>query len=296
MTPPRPSPNPPVAFGDTTVGFLLRLGFFVLIVFLAVRLLVPILYFVFGLQIGGTVGTAVAGLTANLLTLAIFDRRPFVDIGMRLARASANHLLFGILLGGGAALLLLSAPLLVGQGHLLLRPNSEFLWPNLIFYLITIFFHAAGEEMIYHGYAFQCLVEKIGPFAAVLPTGVLFGLVHSANPNASPLGILNTAIWGVLLGCAFLRGHDLWLPIGMHFGWNALLPLFGANLSGLTIEVTRYLYQWDLPPLWSGGAYGPEGGLLTTFFAIALFFALYRAPVRAQQAAIATRLNEPEEG
>jgi hypothetical protein len=149
--------------------------------------------------------------------------------------------------------------------------------------------------MIFRGYAFQCLVEKIGPFAAVLPIAVIFGLLHASNPNANPLGVVNTVVWGALLGCAFLRSHDLWLPIGMHFGWNAVLPLFGVNLSGLTIEVTRYFYKWDLPTLWSGGAYGPEGGLLTTIFGGILFYLLYRAPLRPQQAAIATSLNEPDE-
>jgi hypothetical protein len=58
--------------------------------------------------------------------------------------------------------------------------------------------------------------------------------------------------------------------------------------------VTRYFYKWDLSSLWSGGAYGPEGGLLTTIFAVVLFFALHRAPLRPQQAAIAKSLNEPD--
>ena len=294
MTPPQPAPNPLKVTGDTTLGLFLRLGFFAFTVFLAVHYLIPLLYLFFGLQIAGTIGLAAAGLGANVLTLAIFDRRPFADIGLRLERASGNHFLLGLVLGGGAGALLLTAPLLVGVGHLTPRPHSEFTWPSLAFYLITIFFAAAGEEMIFRGYAFQCLVEKIGPFAAVLPIGVLFGLVHTSNPNANSLGILNTVLWGVLLGCAFLRSHDLWLPIGMHFGWNAVLPLFGVNLSGLTIEVTRYFYKWDLSPLWSGGAYGPEGGLLTTIFAGILFFVVYRAPVRPQQAAIAVCLNEPE--
>ena len=26
------------------------------------------------------------------------------------------------------------------------------------------------------------------------------------------------------------------MPIGMHFGWNVLLPLAGANLSGFAIR------------------------------------------------------------
>jgi len=294
-TPPQPAPaNPPSPFGDTTLGLLLRLGFYVFTVFLAIHYLMPLLYLLFGLQIAGTIGLAIAGLTANVLTLAIFDRRPLVDIGLRLVGASGKHFLFGIALGGGAAAALLIGPLLLQQGHLLLRPHSEFTWPTLIFYLITIFFAAAGEEMIFRGYAFQIMVEKMGPFAAVLPVGLIFGLVHTSNPHATLLGILNTILWGVLLGFAFLRSRDLWLPIGMHFGWNAVLPMFGVNLSGLTIEVTRYFYKWDLPSLWSGGAYGPEGGLLTTAAACLLFYALIRAPIRPQQAAIATSLNEPD--
>ena len=299
MTPPphapNPSgPNPLLPAGNAALGTVLRVGFFVFTVFIAVRFLMPVLYIFFGLQIAGTVGLAVAGLAANLLTMAIFDRRPFVDIGLRVTPASALHLALGVALAGGAAALLLLAPLLAGTGHLTPRPHSEFTWPSLVFYLVTLFFAAAGEEMIFRGYAFQFLIEKIGPFGCVLPVGVIFGLVHTSNPSATPLSVLNTALWGVLLGYAFLRSRDLWLPIGMHFGWNAVLPLFGVNLSGLTIEVTRYFYKWDLTPLWSGGAYGPEGGLLTTIFATILFLALHRMPVRPQWAAIAKSLNEPD--
>jgi membrane protease YdiL (CAAX protease family) len=188
---------------------------------------------------------------------------------------------------------MLTAPLLAGTGHLVTRHASGFSWAGVVFYLVVFLFGAAGEEMIFRGYAFQLLVEKIGPFATVLPVGVIFGLAHASNPNASLLGVLNTVLWGILLGYAYLRSRDLWLPIGLHYGWNAVLPLFGVNLSGLTIEVTRYFYRWDLTPLWSGGTYGPEGGLLATIFGIALFFVLTRAPVRPQEAAIAKVLNEP---
>jgi membrane protease YdiL (CAAX protease family) len=176
---------------------------------------------------------------------------------------------------------------------LVARQNSTFTWPSLVFYLFALLLAAFGEEMIFRGYAFQLLIRNLGPFATVLPVGIIFGLAHSGNPYATPLGVANTMLWGILLGYAFLRSHDLWLPIGLHYGWNAVLPLFGVNLSGLTIEVTRYFYRWDLTPLWSGGNYGPEGGLLTTIFAIALFVALARAPVQPQAAAIAWNLNEP---
>ena len=53
-------------------------------------------------------------------------------------------------------------------------------------------------------------------------------------------------------------------------------PLLGANLSGFTMNVTGYAMHWKIGDLLSGGAYGPEGGLLTTAVAIGLFFYLAR--------------------
>jgi membrane protease YdiL (CAAX protease family) len=104
----------------------------------------------------------------------------------------------------------------------------------------------------------------------------LFGLAHLGNRNVSPLGIVNTTAWGILLGCAYWRSESLWLPIGLHFGWNAALPLFGAKLSGFTMSVTGYTLVWKAGALWSGGGYGPEGSLLTTVVIVALFFLVGR--------------------
>lgn len=284
--------NPPAA-PETRMGIVLRVAFFVAAVFIGLRLLSPLLLMVFGTVVAGAIGLLGTGLFANLLTMRIFDRRPLSDIGLGARHGSGRNFLIGSGFGAGAAALMLTAPLLAGTGHLITRENSTFAWPSLLFYLAALLFGAAGEEMMFRGYAFQLLVEKIGPYATVLPVGVIFGLAHTANPSVTQLGVLNTILWGILLGFAFLRSHDLWLPIGLHYGWNAVLPLFGVNLSGLTIEVTRYFYRWDLTSLWSGGDYGPEGGLLTTIFCVALFFALARAPIVPQPAAIARILNEP---
>ena len=275
------------------LSLIFRVVFYVVFALAGLAFIPGVLYYFAGPVVAATIGLFVLAVLANVLTMRIFDRRPLTDIGLGWANGSLRNLLFGLLFGGGAAALMLSAPLLAGVGHLAPRDIS-FSWANLLFFLVVLLFGAAGEEMLFRGYAFQILIEKLGPFATILPVAVLFGLGHARNPSASQFGILNTILWGILLGCAFVRSRDLWLPIGLHFGWNAVLPLFGVNLSGLTIEVTRYTYQWDLGPLWSGGNYGPEGGLLTTITAIALFFVLWKAPIAVQTAAIATSLNELE--
>jgi membrane protease YdiL (CAAX protease family) len=288
-----PDSSTPKSGPDTRLGIVLRVAFFVASVFVTLRLSMLFLYWQFGIVVAATVGACAGGLLANWLTMRIFDRRPFADVGLPVNPASAQNFALGLLLGGGAAALMLVAPLLAGSGHLVAHTGPAPNFWSLIFYLGALGLAAAGEELMFRGYAFQLLVEKIGPFATVLPVAVIFGLAHASNPHPSILGITNTILWGVLLGFAFLRSHDLWLPIGLHWAWNLVLPLFGVNLSGLTIGITRYDYRWDLLPLWSGGEYGPEGGLLATIFIVALFFALLKSPVKPQRAAIAQSLNEP---
>ena len=277
---------------ETKLSIVIRVVFFLAVALSGLIILEPLLNFL-GTVVAGTVGLGATGLLANLLTIKIFDRRPLADVGLQGTRKSIINLSLGLALGGGAAALMLLAPLLAGTGHLVQNTSSQATPLTLIFFLFTLLVAAMGEELIFRGYVFQLLVEKMGPFATILPMGVIFGVAHAGNPHSSRMGLLNTVIWGILLGYSFLRSHDLWLPIGLHFGWNVVLPLFGVNLSGLTIEVTRYSYQWDLSPIWSGGDYGPEGGLLATIFVLALFFALMRVPVRPQIARVAPSLNDP---
>jgi uncharacterized protein len=246
-------------------GTVLRVGFYAVAGTVSMQLWMYLLYSVFGIVIAANIGLFAAAFTANLLTMRIFDRRPLADIGLGGAPGSGRNFGIGVGISILAALLMLALPLLAGRAHIVHQPGGSFAIGRLIFYLATLLFAAVGEETLFRGYGFQLLIQKIGPFATVLPIAVLFGLAHSANPHSTAFSVVNTTLWGVLLGYAFLRSHDLWLPIGLHFGWNAVLPLFGVNLSGLTIDVTGHVYQWDLAALWSGGAYGPEGGLLAPF-------------------------------
>jgi len=56
------------------------------------------------------------------------------------------------------------------------------------------------------------------------------------------------------------------------------------------VGVTGFAVQWKIGDLWSGGAYGPEGGLLTSAIVVVLFFYLQRAPIQHQEAFL---LQEP---
>jgi hypothetical protein len=233
--------------------------------------------------LAATLGSFGGGIVGNLLALRIYERgSDFRLIGLGWNPSSRRNLWLGVAGGAGAALLVLVPPLLVGAAELRRSTENPGSAGQIAFVTVVLMFGAVGEELLFRGYGFQKLLAYMGPFATILPVGVLFGAAHSNNANSTTLGLVNTVGWGILLGYALLRSGDLWLPIGLHYGWNVVLPMFGANLSGFTMGVTGYAIDWKVGDLWSGGAYGPEGSLLTLFILALLVLFLEKAPLKPQ--------------
>jgi membrane protease YdiL (CAAX protease family) len=267
---------------------------FLLLYIVAVYLAIPLFDWTGGYLVGLTVGSLVASVFANSLSLAIFDSGKLTDVGFPWNRNALRNSALGLAGGIGAALLVLCLPLVAGMAHMVPAtqdPGSN--WRTILFFPVLLVCGAMGEELLFHGFGFQVLLKQFGKFTTILPVGVLFGLLHASNPNASKLGIANTMGFGILFGVAFLRSHDLWLPIGLHFGWNFTLPMFGVNLSGITIKPTGFEIVWKAGPLWSGGDYGPEASILTSAVLILLAVFLWRAPVAQQYAPVYESVSEP---
>jgi hypothetical protein len=270
------------------LGLILRVGLFVLIGWLSLQIFGVILFFLTGNKvITATMATFAAAALANAITVRIYERGQLSAIGLGWRKTSSREFVLGLGSGAGAACAVLSLPISTGAAFFARVPASEHVWASLALVLFVLLFAAFGEEMLFHGYAFQLLIRRVGAFATILPAAVIFGLAHMWNENSTWLGIGNTMLFGILFGYAYLRTSSLWLPIGLHFGWNVVLPLAGANLSGFTMGVTGYELRWKTTDLISGGAYGPEGSVLTTAIVIALFFVVHRFT--------ADRVTEPGE-
>jgi membrane protease YdiL (CAAX protease family) len=260
---------------------ILKVGMFVLFAIVA-QFLFAWALLPFGVLIDAAISTFLAATIATALSMRIYEHATLAEVGFPWNRASVANVLLGLGGGIGAALIVLLGPVAEGAAAFVKSPESP-PWTGAVLAVIVLLFGGIGEEMLFHGYGFQILMRRLGPFATILPVSVLFAVAHSANLNASPLGLVNTGLWGVVLGYAFWRSGDLWLPIGLHVGWNWMLPLFGTPLSGFTIGLTGYTLRWNTSPLWSGGAYGPEGGLLTTAVLVVLFVWLaVKAPIGRQ--------------
>lgn len=223
-----------------------------------------------------------ASTAGNALMMHYSEGASLADIGLHWNSGSIRNLILGLGGGIGAACLVILGPIVVGAAEFQLVSGAETHFRTILYVTVLLMFGAAGEEMLFRGYGFQVLVAALGPFATILPVSVLFALAHAGNQNVTVLGLVNTFGWGVLLGWAFVRSGDLWLPIGLHFGWNWVLPLLGVNLSGFTMRMTGYAVAWKAGPFWSGGDYGPEGGILTCGILVLMFLYLWKAPIQTQ--------------
>jgi len=267
-------------------------GIYVLIVLAGLLVFAWVLTRAGGYLVASAVGVFLTAVVANGLVMRIFERAQLPQIGLGWSAASVRNLLVGLAGGTGAACLVLALPVIFRLAEFQTVPGAGPRLRTVLFVGVVLIFGSLGEEMLFRGYAFQVLVANLGPYATVLPFGILFGLAHWDNLNATMLSLVNTSAWGILLGYAFLRSGDLWLPTGLHLGWNWALPLFGVNLSGFTMKVTGYTLHWKIGAMWSGGDYGPEGGLLTTGIVVLLFLFLWKAPIRRQPSFLVPALEE----
>ena len=175
----------------------------------------------------------------------------------------------GLALGTLGAFLLFS--LIVGIAALL---GSYFIvgWGGMSNWLMLLFTAgiSAGfvEEFIFRGILFRWIEEFAGSWAALCVTSALFGLGHIGNDNASLFSSVAIAIEaGVMLGGAYMLTRSLWVPIGIHFGWNVTqglvwdVPVSGNDVDGLVDA--RLVGN----PLISGGAFGLEASVIAVVVA-----------------------------
>ena len=89
-----------------------------------------------------------------------------------------------------------------------------------------------------------------------------FGAAHLGNPGASWVAAVGTGLGGVMYGVAFLGTRSVWLPFGLHLGWNLAQGVFGFPISGHVVPgMFATVPAADDVLVLTGGTYGPEAGI-----------------------------------
>ncbi|MEU5088462.1 CPBP family intramembrane glutamic endopeptidase [Streptomyces sp. NPDC021356] len=135
---------------------------------------------------------------------------------------------------------------------------------------------AITEELMFRGLLFRLVERGLGTYLALTLSGVVFGASHLLNKDATLLGAVAIALEaGGTLAAAYAATRSLWLPIGLHFGWNfAESGIFGTEVSGNGATHGLLDASTSGAELLTGGEFGPEasvyamlsGALLTVTF------------------------------
>ncbi len=141
--------------------------------------------------------------------------------------------------------------------------------PFLLYLVLAVVFipiQASSEELLFRGYLTQGFGLIRWWLGWIIPA-VLFGLMHSLNPEVDTYGmLLSMPIYigvGLLFGWVTLRSNSLEMSMGMHIAnnlYSSLIVTFPS--SALTTETLFRIQKYD--PILS----------LVVFFASALVFVL----------------------
>ena len=91
------------------------------------------------------------------------------------------------------------------------------------------------EELIFRGALLYIAIKKASVTKACILSAVCFGIYHwftfnvFGNPFMMVITFLMTAIVGLSWAFAFAKTGSLFLPIGLHFGWNFFSTVVFSN-------------------------------------------------------------------
>lgn len=201
----------------------------------------------------------------------LFEHKPLAAVGLAFHERWGAELAHGLALGAAMILAVAGGERLLGVASFSWNSASAAsLARQGLILIVVMLVAAANEELMFRGYPFQRLMETLGPAGAVAIMAALFGVVHLWNPSHTWVSTLNTALIGVPLAIAYLRTRALWLPLGLHFGWNFFQGfVLGLPVSGLPLGRSLAVARVHGAVWLTGGSYGPEGGLVTTAVVVA---------------------------
>jgi membrane protease YdiL (CAAX protease family) len=221
------------------------------------------------------------GMFLGLIFLAkVVERRPLRAVGLS-PKGILRETLLGFAIGAALLSAVIGTMALAGWYHI-----GQFTWSTALFWTYLLHYLLVGiqEEIALRGVFFRAVEESLGSYISLGLSALLFGILHIVNPNATLASALAISLEaGVLLAAAYMLTRSLWLAIGIHWGWNFIQgPVFGAAVSGG--QGKSLIKPLITGPAWAtGGAFGPEGGLIAVLICtLAGVLLLYLAARRGQ--------------
>ncbi len=238
-------------------------------------------------QLGGQNLQIIAGGIA--ITLAVWvagrvlDKRPLRDFGLRVDAQWWRDCLAGFLMATAVMSLIVFIQWTAGwiefTGFGWNRASQRNFVALLGGYVLAMAVVGFYEELWSRGYQLRNLTEgfytgqnrNVAGLIAIGISSLLFGALHIGNPNTTLLGIVVIIMAGGLLAVPYVITGQLGYSVGLHFAWNVIQgAVYGLPVSGIRFRQSILQFEAVGPELWTGGRFGPEGGLLGVIGVLAL--------------------------
>jgi membrane protease YdiL (CAAX protease family) len=216
---------------------------------------------------GAVMPLVVGALTvANMLLIYVcfahvVERREVRELALS---GMGRELGVGLLLGVGLMTLCVLIAMALGIYHIEGLASWHNLLPTGVALSLPFF-----EELVFRGVVFRILEEKLGSWAALILSSLVFGGVHMTNTGESLVGVAAIAfVYGPMLTAPFMISRRLWMSIGLHGAWNYTMgKIFSVSVSGVAIE-GLLKSSVEGPELLTGGSAGLEGSLIAILVGI----------------------------
>ncbi len=223
------------------------------------------------------------------LWIRLYERRTFHTLGFErgnILQRYGRGLLIGLLMFSGAVGLMaifgFLAPETGASGYqgLLALGGVLLVFPGWVV-------QGAAEEVLIRGWMMPVLGARYRPWIGVILSSVFFAVMHGLNPNLSTLALFNLFLYALFAALYALRDGSLWGVCALHSVWNwAEGNIFGLEVSGSETGGGMLLNLMEAGPDWfTGGAFGPEGGLAVTLVllcGIAVVLLVKGSPARCE--------------
>ncbi len=244
--------------------------------------------FVSGAWMAATLITSFIGIYIFLwLWTRFFEKRSFSSLGFEKSNALTQYLrgfLIGIVMFGGAVgLLALFGFVEIEQGDPSMQGMAAL--GGVAIVLLGWIVQGAGEEILTRGWMMPVLSARYKPWVGIVVSSLFFAFLHGLNPNLSVIAMLNLALFGFFAAFYALREGSLWGICALHSVWNWVQGnIFGFEVSGGSFGGGSLLNLMESGPDWfTGGAFGPEGGLAVTILLLIGMAFIFFWPTQAQE-------------
>ena len=268
----------------------LRAGWRIIITtVLIISLLIVVSLFV-NTHFGIMAALAMIVMAVLVFSSAVLDKRPYFEYGFNINAGWFGHFFAGNVMAILAITLIVLVQIWLGwiKINAIERDifNTAFVTElgKMFGLMLTV---SVWEEAYFRGYLISNLKEglhigrinrKLAIILAVGVSALVFGIAHANNPNTTTFSLINISVAGIVLAYPYIKTGSMAISVGMHLSWNYFQgTVFGLPVSGVDMDKTIITSTVTGPDLFTGGLFGPEGGILgfAGLIVMAVFCYLY---------------------